>query len=93
MTDAYVFEVHHESEVIQVNGRESVRAKYAFNKQSMEFSENSDPSRILLTCGRQKGEAFWRALRLSPRMSSAKPRCPATVTPRSHSEQLNALAL
>ena len=40
MTDAYVFEVHHESEVIQVNGRESVRAKYAFNKQSMEFSEN-----------------------------------------------------
>ncbi|MQT57986.1 hypothetical protein GHO41_11600 [Pseudomonas sp. FSL R10-0399] len=55
MTDAYVFEVHHESEVIQVNGRESVRAKYAFNKQSMEFSENSDPSRILLTCGRQKG--------------------------------------
>lgn len=55
MTDAFVFEVHPDSDVIRVNGRDAVRARYAFDKQSLAFSENTDPSHILLTCGRRKG--------------------------------------
>lgn len=54
MTDAYIFEVHPDSDVIQVNGKEAVRAKYAFDGLSLVFTTNNDPCHTLPTCGRHK---------------------------------------
>lgn len=54
MTDAYVFEVHPASDVLEVNGKKAVVPKYTFDKESLRFSRNSEPNRTLLTCGRHR---------------------------------------
>ncbi|NVL49926.1 hypothetical protein F2S72_09250 [Pseudomonas syringae pv. actinidiae] len=54
MTDAYVFEVHPASDVLEVNGKKAVVPTYLFDKDSLQFSRNPEPNRTLPTCGRHK---------------------------------------
>lgn len=59
MTDAFIFEVHADQDVFEVNGRKVVRAKYVFDSTSMAFSPNTDESLTRGFCGRLKdGRVF-----------------------------------
>lgn len=59
MTDAYIFEVHTDHEVFELEGRKVVRAKYVFDWTSMSCILNVDESRTLGFCGRHKdGRVF-----------------------------------
>ncbi|HBO2935169.1 TPA: hypothetical protein L4R50_000164 [Pseudomonas aeruginosa] len=59
MSDAYIFEVHRDSDVKELNGRRVVTAKYVFDHQKLEAVPNSDPSRTIPVTSRHKdGRVF-----------------------------------
>lgn len=65
MTDAYIFEVHAESDVFLVNGREVVKAKYAFDHKKLETVPNIDPNATIPVISRHKdGRVFAYLLRM-----------------------------
>lgn len=59
MTDAFIFEVHTDQDVFEVDGRKVVRAKYVFDWNTMAFTPNTDVSLTRAFCGRHKdGRVF-----------------------------------
>ena len=65
MADAYIFEVHSDADVKEVDGRRVVTAKYVFDHQKLEAVPNTDPSRTIPVISRHKdGRVFAHLLRM-----------------------------
>ncbi|MFL1449223.1 hypothetical protein ACI77O_12580 [Pseudomonas tritici] len=54
MTDAYIFEVHTDSDVQEKNGKLYVQAKYAFDWIAMAFTPNTDKGLMRQVTSRHK---------------------------------------
>ncbi len=66
MTDAYIFEVHSDADVREVNGQRVVTAKYVFDHQKLEAVPSTDPSRTIPVISRHKdGRVFAHLLRMA----------------------------
>ncbi|PBV09289.1 hypothetical protein CJU35_05395 [Pseudomonas aeruginosa] len=65
MADAYIFEVHSDADVKEVDGRRVVKAKYVFDHQKLVAVPNTDPNRTIPVTSRHKdGRVFAHLLRM-----------------------------
>jgi hypothetical protein len=66
MTDAYIFEVHTDDDVFEVNGRKLVVAKYVFDPMNLEAVPNTDVNLTHPVISRHKdGRVFAYLLRMA----------------------------